>query len=74
MIKSGSYKNRYANRYFWRTYDQKEIDYIEERDGKLFAYEFMWNDKGKQPKDFLEAYANAGFETINEENYLYFVN
>src|SRR3989338_5718979 len=74
MIKSGSYKNRYANRYFWRTYDQKEIDYIEERDGKLFAYEFKWNDKAKQPKEFLEAYPNTEFKTINKENYLDFVN
>ena len=74
MIKSGSYKNRYANRYFWRTYDQKEIDYIEEREGKLFAYEFKWNDKAKQPKEFLETYPNAEFKTINKENYLDFIN
>ena len=73
MIKSGSYKNRYANRYFWRTYDQKEIDYIEEREGKLFAYEFKWNDKAKQPKEFLEAYPNTEFKTINKENYLDFI-
>lgn len=73
MIKSGSYKNRYANRYFWRTYDQKEIDYIEEREGKLFAYEFKWNDKAKTPKEFLETYPNAEFKTINKENYLDFI-
>lgn len=73
MIKSGSYKNRYANRYFWRTWDQKEIDYIEEREGKLFAYEFKWNDKAKTPKEFLETYPNAEFKTINKENYLDFI-
>lgn len=73
MIKSGSYKNRYANRYFWRTYDQKEIDYIEEREGRLFAYEFKWNDKAKTPKEFLETYPNAEFKTINKENYLDFI-
>lgn len=73
MIKNGSYKNRYANRYFWRTWDQKEIDYIEERDGKLFAYEFKWNDKAKTPKEFLETYPNAEFKTINKENYLDFI-
>ncbi|MEK7627483.1 MAG: ATP-binding protein [Patescibacteria group bacterium] len=73
MIKSGSYKNRYANRYFWRTWDQKEIDYIEEREGKLFAYEFKWKDKVKPPKEFLETYSNAEFKTINKENYLDFI-
>lgn len=73
MIKSGSYKNRYANRYFWRTWDKKEIDYIEEREGKLFAYEFKWNDKAKMPKEFLETYPNAEFKTINKENYLDFI-
>lgn len=73
MIKSASYKERYANRYFWRTYDQKEIDYIEEREGKLFAYEFKWNDKAKPPKEFLETYLNAEFKTINKENYLDFI-
>ena len=73
MIKSGSYKNRYANRYFWRTWDQKEIDYIEEREGKLFAYEFKWNDKAKTPKEFLETYPNAEFKIINKDNYLDFI-
>lgn len=73
MIKSASYKERYANRYFWRTYDQKEIDFIEEREGKLFAYEFKWNDKAKPPKEFLETYPNAEFKTINKENYLDFI-
>lgn len=73
MIKSGSYKNRYANRYFWRTWDQKEIDYIEEREGRLFAYEFKWNNKAKPPKEFLETYPNAEFKTINKENYLDFI-
>ena len=73
MIKSASYKERYANRYFWRTYDQKEIDFIEEREGKLFAYEFKWNDKAKPPKEFLETYPNTEFKTINKENYLDFI-
>lgn len=73
MIKSASYKNRYANRYFWRTWDKKEIDYIEEREGKLFAYEFKWKDKAKTPKEFLETYPNAEFKTINKENYLDFI-
>ena len=39
-LKLQSYKPIYANNYFWRTWDQKEIDYIEEREGKLYGYEF----------------------------------
>ena len=69
-LKHNHYNNVYANMYFWRTYDQKEIDYIEEREGKLFAYEFKWSEeKGKKPKQFLEEYKNSEFETINRKNY-----
>ncbi|MFA6183738.1 MAG: ATP-binding protein [Parcubacteria group bacterium] len=69
-IKKNSYHKIYANLYFWRTYDQKEIDLIEERDGKFFAYEFKWKkDKTKEPRDFLSNYANSEFEVVNRENY-----
>ena len=43
--KYNEYNMNFVNMYFWRTYDQKEIDLIEEREGKLFAYEFKLNDK-----------------------------
>jgi predicted AAA+ superfamily ATPase len=73
-LKARTYKNIYANMYFWRTYDQKEIDLIEERDGKLFGYEFKWGGKKiKAPKLWLETYQGASFETINRENYLTFI-
>ena len=36
------YRQQFANQYFWRTYDQKEIDYLEEADGILAGYEFKW--------------------------------
>ncbi|MCX6270754.1 MAG: ATP-binding protein [Bacteroidetes bacterium] len=69
-MKSRFYKEIHCNSYFWRTWDQKEIDLIEEREGKLFAYEFKWNEgKVKIPKDFTEAYQNAEFKVINRENY-----
>lgn len=73
-IKSTSLRKSHFNRYFWRTYDQKEIDYIEERDGAFFAYEFKWG-KGvvKPPQGFLDAYKNAVFQPVNRENYLEFV-
>jgi predicted AAA+ superfamily ATPase len=71
--KYNHYMNNYVNTYFWRTYDQKEIDYIEEKDGKLFAYEFKWKkDKVKIPELFLETY-DSEFEVIAKENYFEFL-
>ncbi len=74
-IKANQRKDLSPNQYFWRTYSQKEIDYLEERDGKLFAFEFKWNKKKtKIPKEFLNAYKNAEFEIINKDNYFKFLN
>ncbi len=42
-LKKISYENQYCNRYFWRTSQQQEIDYIEEYDGRLHAYEFKFS-------------------------------
>ncbi len=73
-LKKQAYKKIYANNYFWRTWDQKEIDWIEEREGKLFGYEFKWKDKAaKVPKDWIENYPNSSFQVINPDNYLDFV-
>jgi len=73
-LKKQAYEPIYSNNYFWRTYDQKEIDWVEERDGKLFGYEIKWGDKKKkEPKLWKETYSNAEFKVINQENYLDFV-
>jgi predicted AAA+ superfamily ATPase len=73
-LKKQAYKNIYANNYFWRTYDQKEIDWVEEREGELLGYEIKWGkDKVKPPKDWLGTYDSASFEVINPENYLDFI-
>ncbi len=73
-LKRCSYQEIFANRYFWRTYDQKEIDLVEERDGGFFAYEFKWKaDKKQPPKEFLRGYAGARFEIVNRETYWEFV-
>ena len=48
LIKKRHYDRKFVNRYFWRTTQQQEIDYIEEADGVLTAYEFKWNPKRKQ--------------------------
>ncbi len=64
-----------TNIYFWRTTQQQEIDYIEERDGKISAYEFKWNAKSKKkiPQTFLKAYPGVDTELLNPENYLDFL-
>lgn len=73
-LKKQSYKKIFANNYFWRTWEQKEIDFVEERGGKLYGYEFKYSPKRtKKPKDFLAAYPNAKVETITSGNYLEFI-
>jgi len=73
-IKMLDYKKIYGRLYFWRTYEQKEIDIVEERDGKLAGYEIKWKkDKTKPPKDWLATYKNAEYKVINQDNYLDYV-
>jgi len=66
------YNQIFANTYFWRTHTQQELDYIEEREGKLFTYEFKWSEKkkAKLPKIFTELYPENEFEFINSKNYM----
>lgn len=61
-----------VNNYFWRTYTQQEIDWIEERDGKLFAYEVKWSSRRtpKIPSSWEAAYPQSTFEIITPGNYL----
>ena len=74
-IKKQSYQNIYSNNYFWRTYDQQEIDWIEDREGQLYAYEIKWNAsvKVKAPIAWRNAYPDSHFDVINQENYLGFI-
>ena len=74
-LKKRSYTGMYGNIYFWRTYDGKEIDYVEERDGGLFGFECKWTmkKKDKPPKKWLESYPGATFELVTPDSYLDFV-
>lgn len=73
-LKKRTYQSIYANNYFWRTWDQKEIDLVEEREGKLFGYEFKWGNKSlKPPKEWGETYPDSEFTIISQENYLEFI-
>ena len=74
-IKFTAYNQLWCNRYFWRTHEQKEIDYVEDSDGILSAFEFKYNPKKKVtvPKHFAEAYPNANFKVITPDNFEEFV-
>lgn len=73
-LKRNHYAARYPNMYFWRTTDQAEIDYIEEEDGVLNAYEFKWkSQKSRFPVSFLEAYPEHATTLITRENFEAFV-
>lgn len=72
--KINHYRGKTGNYYFWRTYDRKEIDLIEERDGKLSCFEFKWSGKRvKEPRMFFEMYDNAEFSVVSPDNYLDFI-
>jgi len=75
-IKFQHYNRMLVNNFFWRTYDQQEIDWVEEREGKLFGYEFKWNPKKKvsAPSGWRNAYPDASFEIITPGNYFNWVN
>jgi predicted AAA+ superfamily ATPase len=70
-LKVLEYFSTIANLYFWRTYDQQEVDLVEEREGKLHGYEFKWSQTKPiaPPKDWLSTYDNADFAVITPENY-----
>ena len=65
-----SYQAVYAGTYFWRTYTGAELDYVEERDGKLHGYEFKYGSrKPKPPRSWLDTYANASYNYVNQDNF-----
>ena len=72
-IKYNHYNGRYVNAYFWRTSQQQEIDYIEETDGSMTAFEMKWKPKKARasfPASFLEAYPIKDTAVITPDNYL----
>jgi predicted AAA+ superfamily ATPase len=64
------YEGLWRNTWFWRTVDQKEIDYIEEGDGMIETFEFKWNPlaKYKMPKQFITTYEDSKFTVITPNN------
>ena len=70
-LKRNAYCSSIEQHWFWRTQQQKEIDYLEEENGMLNAYEFKWNDKKSNvrvPESFVKAYPDATFKVITPQN------
>ncbi|MBS4060701.1 MAG: ATP-binding protein [Bacteroidetes bacterium] len=73
-VKKQVYRQTFSDFYFWRTYDQQEIDLIEITDGKMSAFEFKWGvKKVRIPKAFQDHYSDADFQVINRENFIDFL-
>lgn len=69
-----AYKQDYAATYFWRTYTGAELDYVEDKDGRLYGFEFkIGNKTDKVPQSWLKAYPNSKYLCVNRENYLDFI-
>jgi uncharacterized protein len=69
--KKNTYTQKITQRFFWRTYDQQEIDLIEEENAQISAFECKWKvQDAKPPMAFSKAYPNANFNTIHPNNYL----
>lgn len=73
-LKQNKYKSTYSRMYFWRTKQQQEIDFVEEKDGSLFGYEFKWKAKNtvKFPSTFIENYGSNN-KVIDRDNFRDFV-
>jgi len=74
-LKLNSYQQRMARVHFWRTKQQQEIDFVEEKDGQVYAFEFKWNEKKKAtiPKKFIDAY-QAEALVITLDNFRDFIS
>lgn len=75
-LKKRLYAHIYANQYFWRTWEQHEIDLVEEREGKLYGYEMKWKNKPvSEPPTWKQTYGKeARWKLITPENFLEFVS
>jgi hypothetical protein len=76
-LKTQQYRQIFANNYFWRTWSKQEIDWLEEREGKLFGFEFKFSSakikSPRVPSEFLKTYQNSQITVINPQNYLGFL-
>ena len=71
LRKQNEYKQVYANFYFWRNTDQREIDLILEKNNQLQTIEIKWNPnkKARLTKSFINIYGKANFTVIHRDNF-----
>lgn len=71
-LKKNAYQRKHAQYYFWRNYNQQEVDLVEINNGKVTAYEFKYSPtkKVKKPSAFASGYPDVEFEVISKDNYL----
>ena len=74
-LKLNLYTGRFAQSYFWRTYDRQEIDLIEEHGGRLYAAEMKWSagSDARVPRGWRQNYPDSSFRVVDPENYLDFI-
>jgi predicted AAA+ superfamily ATPase len=74
-MKRNAYTSYFCNAYFWRTTTQQEIDYVEDTNGQLHAFEFKWQPKKnvRFPASFLESYPGSTTHVVDQENFEAFV-
>ncbi|MEN6589455.1 MAG: DUF4143 domain-containing protein, partial [Proteiniphilum sp.] len=73
-IKQNNYNKNYANAYFWRTHNKAEIDYIEEKDGIIDAFEIKWKkQKVNFPNSFRSAYPNNTTTVVSRSDFEIFI-
>jgi len=74
-LKANHYRRHFAKSYFWRTFQQQEVDLVEDAGGMLTAFEIKWNEKRQPPipKTFAEAYPNHVYHIVNSANYMDFL-
>ncbi len=73
-MKVNQEKEIFYNSYFWRNHAGKEVDYLEERDGLITAFEFKWgSEKYRAPGEFLREYKVPEVKVINKDNLFEFI-
>lgn len=74
-MKANHNRQRFPNTYFWRTYDGKEIDYLEEAGGKLVGFVCKWGEsKWRAPAEFLNAYPGSELHKVDRSNFLEYLS
>jgi len=72
-LKYLAYHNIYSNNYFWRTFSKTEIDWVEERNGKLYGYKFKWSKNKKRIPELFAKNYNADVMAITKDNFDEFI-